>query len=215
MVHDNGMLRWLVITAFMASASPCAAATQQPFFPPNYAGLSFSCSSENGAVSDPHEFLNKFRQDWFSQHLQAAGEAPLYTATPSNSAMPVLRFTWLRSFDPPVTVRLSKQKDGGWSLVAKQLSGKGGYDPGAIDKVVNRRISVSEAAALDALMARVTLPDLSGDCALGMDGAQWIIERSDAKGHHFINRFSPSDGPVRQVGLFLLNLTGWSLEPVY
>lgn len=199
----------------MAFASPCAAATQQSFFPPDYAGLTFRCSSENGAVSDPREFLNKLERDWFSQHLRAAGEAPLYTATPSNSAMPVLRFTWLRSFDPPVTVRLIKQKDGAWNLVAKQLSGKGGYDPGTVNKVVNRRISVSEAAALEALMTRVMLPDLSGDCEVGMDGAQWIIERSDAKGYHFISRFSPSDGPVRQVGLFLLNLTGWSLKPVY
>ena len=213
--YDGKMIRWFGLAAFIASASPCAAATQQPFFPPDYAGLSFSCPSDYGAESNYVQFLSKFEQDWFSQHLRAAREAPLYGVAQSNGTRRVLRFTWLRSFHPTVTVRLSERKDGGWHLVAKQLSGTGGYDPGTIDKVVDRPIRAAEAAELEALMTRTALPDLSGDCVIGVDGAQWLIERSDAEGYHFINRWSPSDGPVRQVGLFLLKLTGWRLKPDY
>jgi len=212
--HYAEMLRWFSLSALVASGVPCAAATPQSFFPPDYAIRTVSCP-EFGAASRPIPFLSSFEQDWFSRNLRAADEAPLYIATPSNTSRRVLRFIWLRSFHPTVTVRVSEGKDGSWHVVAKQLSGRGGYDPGTIDKFVDRPVRPAEAAELDALISRATLPDLSGNCVIGADGAQWIIERSDAKGYHFINRWSPSDGSVRQVGLFLLNLTGWPLKPIY
>lgn len=214
-VHDKEMIRRVGLAALLAFGSPCAAATWQPFFPPDYASLSYSCPAEDGSASNPVQFLSSFEQDWFARHLNAAGEVPLYAAAQSDTARRVLRFTWLRSFHPTVIVRLNERKDGGWNLVAKQLSGRGGYDPGTIDKVVERQLRVTEIAQLEALMAQAPLPDLSGDCVIGLDGAQWIIERSDAKGYHFINRWSPSDGPVKRVGMFVLNLTGWRIKPVY
>ncbi|MDH7971271.1 hypothetical protein QH494_03685 [Sphingomonas sp. AR_OL41] len=209
------MSRWFGLTALIACSAPCAASARQPFFPPNYAEMAVNCPTDDGKEDRTIHFLSSFEQEWFSKHLRAADETPLYSATASSTAKRVVRFTWLRSFSPPVTVRLTERKDGGWHLVAKQLSGRGGYDPGTVDKVVDRALSATEAANLEGLMSRAALPDLSGDCEIGVDGAQWIIERSDAKGYHFINRWSPSDGPVRKVGLFLLNLTGWRLKPVY
>jgi hypothetical protein len=50
----------------------------------------------------------------------------------------------------------------------------------------------------------------------GTDGARWIIEAVEpSTGYTYINRWTPRDGPVREVGLHLLGLTGWKIDDVY
>lgn len=48
-----------------------------------------------------------------------------------------------------------------------------------------------------------------------MDGARWIIETAGPGGYRFIDRQSPDNGPVREVGLVLLGLTGWEVGDIY
>jgi hypothetical protein len=48
-----------------------------------------------------------------------------------------------------------------------------------------------------------------------MDGAEWIVEGVDDTGYHFVDRWSPRRGEVRETGLSLLKLTGWVFKDVY
>ena len=53
-------------------------------------------------------------------------------------------------------------------------------------------------------------------CGLrGLDGAQWLVETVDDRGYRFDKEWSPNDGDIRRVGLALLGLTGWKIDPVY
>ncbi len=208
------MLLRIVFGTTVALAPTCAYAADD-FFPPEYAILSYQCPEDGSAETRPIPFLSDFEQQWFSKHLRAAEEPSLFELSKNPHRSDSLRFTWLRSFHAPVIVRLTKGVGGNWRIMAKELSGAGGYDPGKVKRKIDRELSVDEAAAVTALLTRSALPDQSGDCVIGVDGAQWIIERVDRDGYHFINRWSPSGGPVREIGEFLLNLTGWRHKPVY
>jgi hypothetical protein len=52
-------------------------------------------------------------------------------------------------------------------------------------------------------------------CDIGLDGSQWLLEAADSHGYHFVDRFSPESGGVRDLGLALLRLTGWEFKPIY
>lgn len=53
-----------------------------------------------------------------------------------------------------------------------------------------------------------------GSVIIHGDGARWILEANGADGYRFIDRWS-AEGPVREVGLHLIGLTGWTYDRVY
>lgn len=157
------------------------------------------------------EVMNDFTASWYGRHLEAAGEAPLFAAPE-----PVLRFTWLRTFQAPVIVRLNTAPDGTITMTATELSGAGGYEPGDVARRVERPLSAQETAALARTLndTRV-LEQPPADCRWGMDGDQWIIESGGPGGYRFLDRWSPEGGPVRALGLLMLGFTGWTSDPLY
>jgi len=149
--------------------------------------------------------------DWYGRHLRAAGEAPLFQSAGSS-----LRFTWLRTFDAPVIIRLDTAADGAVTMTATELSGRGGYEPGAVARRIERRLTAGEAAALARMLEQSrVLEQTAVTCDLGLDGAGWVVESVGADGYRFIERHSPQDGPVRTFGLYLIGLTGWTYDKVY
>ena len=76
--------------------------------------------------------------------------------------------------------------------------------------------ALSETKVLDLTAAECMVEaGLPGKMTISTDGAEWIVEANEAGRYRFVIRQSPDDGPVRQFGLVLLGLTGWSIEPVY
>ncbi|WP_420479008.1 hypothetical protein [Brevundimonas sp. FT23028] len=149
--------------------------------------------------------------DWYGGHLRAAGETPLFRSTGSS-----LRFTWLRSFDAPVVIRLETGADGAVTMTATELSGRGGYEPGSVARRIERRLTAGEVTALARMMAQSgVLKQTAATCDIGLDGAGWAVESAGADGYRFIERQSPADGPVRTFGLHLIGLTGWTYDRVY
>jgi len=161
--------------------------------------------------------LDEFRQEWFSSHLIAAGEQPLPASAASEESAPLtLRFLWLPTFDNPVVIRVQKQASGEARIVAKRLSGAGGYEPGAISDQLDRPLTSREWRRVERELATSRLlAQPAADCTLGFDGSEWIVEAVDKDGYRFIHRWSPQDGPVRAFGDLLLDLTGWQFENVY
>lgn len=195
----------------------------QPYFPSDLArprtidcsadGVSAAVTPEGRTQTQP--VVDRFRADWYGRQLRAAREYSL-SQLPRGAALPIssVRFTWLRSFDAPVIVRVDEGSPGALRLTAKMLSGHGGYAPGKIATSLTRRLSAPEAAAY--LKARGRLAGIAPiGCAGGADGAEWIVETRGSGRYSFVRRWTPTSGAVRDLGLLLLGFTGWKVDPVY
>lgn len=161
--------------------------------------------------------ISKVENDWYPQYWDAAGEPSLYerSRAATTAGTSTLRFTWLPTFHHPVIVRIERSGKEA-KLVAKQLSGESGYEPGIVEREVTRPLSPIEIAKLDAILsATKVLKQRATDCNSGLDGSQWIVEGADRNGYHFVNRWSPQEGPVREFGDFALTLSGWTFEERY
>lgn len=161
--------------------------------------------------------ISEIEADWYREQLSAAGEPSVYrmASAAGNSDDRTIRFTWLRTFDAPVFVRV-EHRAGASRLMAKQLSGAGGYEPGTVVRDVERVLSRTEVIELERVISEASLKSMTPkDCAMGTDGSQWIIETADEQGYQFIQRWSPDDGPVWDVGQALLKLSGWTFKDTY
>ena len=192
------------------SGIPLADARTAPgeVFPARLSEIRTDCSFP--AVQNP-PLLDEFSREWYSRHLVAAGEPSLVSIA---EAAPVggmhLRFTWLRSFHPPVVVRVSAMSPGEMEMTAKLLSGAGGYEPGKIAQQVDRTLDPAETRQLQALLeSSQLLEEPAETCELGLDGAQWIVEVVEGDSYYFFDRWTPDEGAVRELGLLMLGLTGW------
>jgi hypothetical protein len=167
------------------------------------------------AVSNP-PVLDEHSSEWYSSHLRAAHEPSLVELAAFAPDRMHLRFLWLRSFDQPMIVRVDENNDGQAKITAMLLSGAGGYEPGQITKKLNRVLSATEWKKLKNLVAQSALAsEPAVGCDMGMDGAQWILEVVENGEYSFYERWSPTTGNIRNVGLYMLRLTEWDLEPVY
>jgi len=155
--------------------------------------------------------LSDFKAARYADHLDAAGEAPLFDREGQ-----VLRFTWLRFSHPPLVIRLETEADGSVRMIATELSGQGGGYPGEIARRIERRLSTLETIELGRVLeATRALEQPSTACDFELQGAHWLLEAVGPDGYRFVERLSPRDGPVRQLGLHLIRLTGWRYRDVY
>jgi hypothetical protein len=69
--------------------------------------------------------LDTFMNVWYSKNLAAMKEPILAEYEADNETY---RFTWLRSFNEPITIRIQKVNSD-FTLTVKRLSGQGGYKP--------------------------------------------------------------------------------------
>jgi hypothetical protein len=206
---------FLALAVSMILGSPLPAA-QTVYFPPPYPERVAPCSPSPPSGGTP--VVSEFENRWYSEQLSAAAEPSLFEAANSNPrrASNTIRFTWLRSFHPTVVVRIEGLTSPSPRLIAKQLSGAGGYKPGSVNRQVDRKLSSAEVVALRKTLLRTKVFDLPAlECSGGMDGAEWIVEGVDDTGYHFVDRWSPMRGEVRETGLSLLKLTGWVFKDVY
>jgi hypothetical protein len=126
-----------------------------------------------------------------------------------------LRFTWLRTFHRPFAVRIVRDAVGA-RLVAVELTGAGGYDPGSVAKRTEKRISDGDWRLLSAALSKTSfwsMPTQSSEPAVGLDGSQWIVEGRRGSGeYHIVDRWTPREGAYRDAGLAFLALAGISVK---
>lgn len=185
------------------------------YFPPYLMEPTVPCDFGNGVRK--LAVISEIEADWYPEHLSAAGEPSVYrmASTVGTSGDRTLRFTWLRTFDAPVFVRV-EHRAGTSRLVAKQLSGAGRYKPGTVVRTVERMLSPDEVVKLERVVSGASLTSMApADCPGGTDGSQWIIETADQQGYRFVQRWSPENGPLRDLGLALLKLSGWNFKDIY
>ncbi len=166
-----------------------------------------------------------FKLKWFSYDLFRLNEPVLYNYPLQKE---VYRLTWLRSFHPPVVVRLEKEGNR-VTLITKVLKRMPEY-PGysytdrdgttrladttsAIPFKVNTSRSVSEGV-YEQFIQLLTQHRLLNTSPLGVrysfggDGSNWILEAHRPEGYYFVTRWSPRDEtPLRLIGDYLLNVS--------
>lgn len=155
-----------------------------------------------GAFGDP-----KGSQEWialYSKYLKAMKEPSLLDrskAGPSQS----YRFLWLRSFHKPVSVRLDIRNDGGADVTVKVGEAPGVSALGGAVQKTTRTLSKRE---VDSFLDQVNsegfwkLP-AQEEPVSGPDGARWILEGARDSQYHVAHRWTPKDGTVRTLCLYL------------
>ena len=197
--------------ALFGLGQPAGEAFQEPadYFPRSLYETTVTCRPFG--VETRWALLSEFKAGRYADQLDAAGEAPLFDREGQ-----VLRFTWLRSRHAPVIVRLETAADGRVTMTATELTGRGGGYPGEIARRIERGLSAAEVADLARVLERTrALEQPPTGCDFELQGAQWLLESTGPEGYRFVERLSPRDGPVREVGLYLIRLTGWRYGAVY
>jgi len=148
--------------------------------------------------------LNKLFNDWSSRELTALHEPSLLTESASPSARSY-RFLWSRTFHHPIAVRLELKPDGTSTLTTKITTGEGGYSPGHL--VTNTSKSLTKQQT-DSFLHKVnadnfwSLPAVTKE-QTGADGSEWIIEGVNGGKYHLATAWSPTEGPIHDLGIAL------------
>lgn len=152
---------------------------------------------------------------WYGCSLRAMGE-PSLQPQKNPAGMHAYRFLWLRSEDAPVVVRLTIAKDGTAKLDVRITNGKGKGYPGTLANEESRTLS---KAQVDGWLAKLDAANFwllpSFQRASGEGGAQWVVEGLRDGQYHVVDRWSPPEGSIRDLGLEMLKLTGRTFEKIY
>lgn len=159
----------------------------------------------------PYNNQDSFAYACYSRILYALQEPILYSYSGEKE---IYRFTWIRSFDYPVSIRLQK-KDDQINLVIKITDGLGGYDPGKIKLDTTISVDKEEWEIFKSLLKKAKFWEISTkDDVVGRDGSEWILEGIDNKKYHWATRWSPSDRDIdfKNVCEYLIKLTSINFE---
>lgn len=187
-----------------------------PYFPPETVQGGADCAD------GPHGRIDDFWSPIVADQLRALGEPPLQgDRRRSDAPRKSLRFTWMRSFHPPVVIRVHWEETGQAQLFA--IAEEGGFEQASRRIVrVNRPLTREEQAHLEGLIEPAFALDASRlYCDYGgPDGARWVFESAVANDYRVKNFQSPvytdEEGKAAEnLGRHLLSLTGWNVEPVY
>jgi hypothetical protein len=118
-------------------------------------------------------------------------EGSLWEAS-NDASRETYRFTWLRTWGRPVTIRFDVD-GGGVKMRVVELDGAGGYNPGSIAIERTRTLTSQEWSTVTSGLqtARFWSAPTEGD-APGTDGLQWIIEGVRLGEYHLVDRWTPS-----------------------
>ena len=168
----------------------------------------------SGLFDPAYARSDSFKVRWYTLTLAALGEERL--TVPSTWPREVYRFLWIRSFHPPVMVRIAHGPNN-TIIVTSELVGE------SDDKARIRRDSTALPEAtwrdLRTLLQRERFwqQPFSDTSRFGLDGARWVIEGLRNDRYTIVDRWTPQDtgatGFVRRIGLAFLNAARVSVPP--
>ncbi|MEO5945743.1 MAG: hypothetical protein ABIP79_02930 [Chitinophagaceae bacterium] len=151
--------------------------------------------------------LDTFVNTWYSKMLFALKEPILKDYSGDKE---IYRFTWLRSFHHPVSIRIEKQGDI-IKLFTKVSKGAGGYEP---EEIITDNTGDVTLQEYNLLLEKInstkfwSLPTEMQDG--GTDGAEWIVEIIKNNRYHIVTRNTPFEerhGNFRIIGEYLILLS--------
>jgi hypothetical protein len=147
---------------------------------------------------------NESKSAWYSFQLSALQEPSLLALTKTPFSQ-VYRFLWLTSFHHPVAIRLEVKPDGTSVLTTKVASGEAGFKPGVLTENTSKTLSEVQTRSFLSLVNNLNFWSAPNpvDDQKGTDGSQWIIEGVKDGQYHVVDRWSPSSGIARELGMML------------
>lgn len=156
-----------------------------------------------------------FNEWWYSNKLYKSREPVLYNGWFEHE---IYRFTWLRSFDEPVVIRIENKEDS-IRLFVKMLD----YD----DFYVSNEIILNDTIVLNASqwteftekLKKIDFwsidPIENTHGAIGTDGAQWILEGLKDGEYHMVDRWNGKNKVTGEGCLYLIQISGLEIENIY
>jgi hypothetical protein len=140
----------------------------------------------------------------------------------TNPKIEIYRVLIVPTFYHPLSIRVERN-EGEYFLVAKQLSGQGGYGWGKLKREKRRRLSAEEWRTLIDLSNQLSFwtldpidkeyePDEKGETRICLDGTSWYLEALSGGKYHALERYCPESERFRAVGLYLLKLSKWGIR---
>ena len=146
---------------------------------------------------------------YFAKMLFAFQEPLLFNTTDNKETY---RFTWLRTRDKPISIRISKIADK-VTLQLKTLSGISGYYVGRLAVHTNITLKTKQWEKFKRLIAKSDYWNLSStDNNIGTDGAYWGLEGSTSDSYHCVIRWTPEKSRFREACLYLVSLSGLKIK---
>jgi hypothetical protein len=182
----------------------------QYYFPkimfPSY-GLDFTYEGTKAILIEGE--YDEFSLEWYSEHLFEMKEPLLFNRKTEKE---IFRFTWLRTFDKPIAIRIEKSKKDYW-LYWKKLNGKGGYEPGILITNRKKRISEREWLNFKKLIKKTDFWNMDyAKGIFGNDGSQWILEGANSTDYRVVDRWSPRNGDFYNACDYLISLTNLNIK---
>lgn len=150
--------------------------------------------------------LDTFVNKWFSKMLFGLRE-PVLSSYKGDKE--IYRFTWLRTFNHPIAVRVEKQGEI-IKLFSKVANGAGGYEPGKL--IVDTSFELTDAQ-FKTLLKKIEQADFwtlrtEESDKKGKDGSEWIIEGIKRNKYHMATRWTPERGTeFRKIGEYLFSIS--------
>lgn len=153
----------------------------------------------------------------YSGNLAALGEPSLSAA--GDAELEAYRFVWIRSFHPPVSVRIWR-KGGHAQMTVKQLSDRGIPGAKGIRFLGTLTVNVTRPVSADQWDGFQRLLNESGFWSMPsedknpkfLDGAGWLLEGVRADRYHAVSRQSPKEGAYRETCVYLLRISGVEID---
>ena len=154
--------------------------------------------------------LDSFLVAWYSRQLFALKEPLIYGNKSQNE---IYRFTWLRTFHNPITIRIERHGDN-YILYWKLSDGAGGYEPG---ELTTDKQKILDAKTWQEFINRLNQTDFwnlaSKEVDFGKDGSEWILEGKTENKYQVVDRWTPEkNSKYYQCCDFLLGLTDLKIK---
>ncbi len=178
----------------------------QCYFPLSY----FANLSDNWECDFTTDYLSeiefvKSTAEWLEIQLSDIKEDCLYNyETKPNTT--IYRFTWLRSFDNPIAIRIEKFENK-IMLYWKVGKGDGGYEPKGLKKSGRKKLNSNEWIEFEKLVKESNFDSLPNNIYMPLvDGSTWTLERKTSESFKAHNTDWPSK-EIKKACLYLLDLT--------
>ena len=189
------------------------------------AAVSCQCRADDSAYFPTHKEGEKapglpdIYALWYGASLRKMKEPALWPAKPD---IQVYRFLILPTWGHPMAVRTVVTEKGG-KLIARRLSGQGGYSLGKLDEQREIALSREDSTELKKRIGLLKFFEMpTEDDTSGTDGEQWILEGVANGKYHVIHRWCASAYDPGKRGLksflhlceFLVTKSGLSKRPM-
>lgn len=211
-----GRLLCLVARASCSSAAFCSQVSMRVLV--CILGLSFFAQSIGAQPSIVRERI--LRSEGNIKLSRVFGETPALPIDDVN--VESYRITIIPTFFKPIKIRVEKH-NGEYRIVAKRLSGQGGFDAGTLEVEKSRALKDSEWRHLMSLLAasqfwemsyleKEPKPNEKGEVEICLDGSEWVLEGVRNGEFHAVNRYCPTDKRFQAIGLLLTKLSGFKIK---